>query len=132
MAERTLRVRGIEELNRALKHADRDVRLGVKKLQAGVAEPVRADAEALAVSSITRIGPVWSRMRIGVTVRSVYVAPKQRGVQSRGASLRKRPNLAPLLMNKAMQPALDRNAPLIAGAYDRMLGEVTERFGRNI
>lgn len=103
-----VRIRGLRELNRAMARADATVRKDFKKTLKEVAEPVRARAHELAVSEIRNIGDRWSGMRIGATSKVVYVAPTQRG--GRGNS---RPNLASLLMDRAMQPALDENAPLI-------------------
>lgn len=128
MASQTVRVRGLADLNRALRRADRDTRLGIRKELRDVAEPVRADAERLAVSNITRIGPKWSRMRVGVTTNLVYVAPRQRGVSARGLAHRKRKNLAGLMMDRAMQPALDRHASEIANRLDRTLDRVANTF----
>src|SRR4051812_43239552 len=101
-----LAVKGLRELNRAFAAADKETQVVLKKAEAAVAEPVRVEAEQLAVQTIsglrrTRGVPVWSLMRIGVTRTSVYVAPKKR----RGRPNLRRPNLAPLLMGQAMEPA---------------------------
>jgi hypothetical protein len=123
----TVHVEGLAQLDRAFKRADatlhRELRGGLKR----AVEPVRSDAEQLAVSGITRIGLPWSRMRVGVTARSVYVAPKKRG--SRGP-LRKRPNLAPLLLGKAMLPALEKNQETVTRAVDGVLGEMERAWER--
>lgn len=119
-------VRGLADCNRALRKVDRDVRLGFRKELRGVAEPVRADAESLAASEIRNIGPDWSRMRVGQTTDVVYVAPRKRGIK-RGA--KKRPNLAPLLMDKAMQPALEHNAHLIEDRFGVFVDRVADTFG---
>jgi hypothetical protein len=67
-------------------------------------------------------------MRTGVTQKSVYVAPKKRG--TRDTRLR-RPNFAGLLMDRAMQPALDRNASGIEAAFERFLDEVGRDWERH-
>jgi hypothetical protein len=100
-----VRVEGLRELHRAFDVAGREM---TKDLRAGLrsaAEPVRSDAESLAVQGIDRIGVPWSRMRVGVTRSSVYVAPQQRK-RGRGSP---RPNLAGLLLDRAMIPALEQN-----------------------
>lgn len=127
MAVSEVRVRGLAELNRALRRTDRDVRAGIRKELRGVAEPVRAQAEQLAASEIRNIGHDWSRMRVGITTDTVYVAPRKRGVK-RGANKRK--NLAPLLMDRAMQPALDDNTGLVERRFEAMLGQVTDDFSQ--
>lgn len=92
-----------------------------------MAEPVRAEAASLAASSIRNIGPDWSRMRVGLTVDTVYVAPRQRG-NKKGS--RKRRNLAPLLLERAMEPALDHHTGEIERAFGQMLDRVADNFSR--
>lgn len=122
-----IRVDGLAETNRALRRTDRDVRLGVRKELRDVAEPVRRSAEQLASSEIRNAGTDWSRMRTGIRTDSVYVAPRKRGLKK---GPRKRPNLAPLLMDKAMQPALDRHTPEIEREFGQMLDRVANNFSR--
>lgn len=87
-----------------------------------VAEPVRSDAERLAVASIPTVGVPWSRMRIGVTRTSIYVAPRQRG---RNANrLLRRPKFADLLLDRAMEPALAANEGRVVAAVEHVLGTV--------
>lgn len=120
-AERTIRIEGLADLNRAFALADRKVRLEKNAQLRELAEPVRADAESLAVATIPRIGIPWSRMRVGVTRTTVYVAPRQRGSRQPGT---RRPNLAGLLHGRAMVPALNANQQEIVAGVDRWLGEV--------
>lgn len=117
----TLRVEGLADLNRAFALADAKLRREFRDELRDVAEPVRADAELLATATITRIGVPWSRMRVGITRHTVYVAPRQRGSRQFG---RKRRNLAPLLMDKAMLPALQRNEERILERTRQFLDSV--------
>lgn len=103
MPTSAVKVRGLRDLQRAFRVADKVLQVELRDALRDAAEPVRRDAESLARSSIRNIGEAWPQMRVGVTTRVVYVAPKQR---SRG---RKRPNLAGLLAGRAMEPALERN-----------------------
>ena len=112
-----IRIRGAAEVEKAFLDVRREVLAEIRPALRGIAKGVARDAENKAEANISHIGAKWSRMRIGVTVKTVYVAPKQR---RHGGSPRK--NLAPLLMNKAMQPALDENQDEIV----RRLGEVVE------
>lgn len=96
----------------------------------GVAEPVRADAEALATSRIRRIGPRWGRMRVGVTRSSVYVAPRQKGVRSRGADPRRRPRFATLMEERAMDPALKQNESRIERSVEEAFDDLARRWNR--
>lgn len=120
-------VEGLRELqvlfSKAGKEANSDLRSELREL----GEPIRADAESLAATSIRRVGPKWSRMRVGVTRRLVYVAPKQRGVKRRGDP-RARPKFGTLLEQRAMTPALRRNEGDIATNVNRMLERLAEKW----
>jgi len=123
-------VRGIRELSAAFAKADRDVRLGWRHGLRDIAEPVRRDAEQLAVQEISHIGPRWARMRIGVTRRVVYVAPRQRGIKATGDRRKARPNLADLLMDRAMEPALHTHEHQIEAATEQLLDHMANDFNR--
>jgi hypothetical protein len=108
----TVYVRGLRELQRAFLALGPEAAAAIKGELWELAEPVAHDAEKLAVSNIRNIGPRWSEMRVGVIRGGAYVAPKSR--RRRGSPRR---NLAPLLMDRAMQPALDAHTNEIeAGA----------------
>jgi hypothetical protein len=115
-------------MSAAFAKADRELRLGYRRSLRDVAEPVRLDAEGLAANSITRIGPRWYRMRTGVTRNLIYVAPRQRGVKTRGLDPRRRPNLGNLLMDRAMEPALNQNEERIVDGAERLLDRVADGF----
>ena len=124
-------VRGLRELTRTFNNAPADVKRAYKDELRTVAEPVRMDAEQLAVSTIRKVGPDWSKMKTGVTTRLVYVAPKQRGAGGRGPSPRRRPKFGTLLMDRAMQPALDRRRPGIEQDFDQMLDRLVVKWDRD-
>lgn len=123
-------VEGYTGLMRALARSEREVRLDVRQQLREVAEPIADNAERLAVEEISRIGPKWSRMRVGVTTKAVYVAPRERGVRSRGLKQRKRPNLAGKLMDEAMEPALEANANQVEARVERALERMANTFSR--
>lgn len=118
----TVRVEGFRDLQRAFRVADEKLARELRDELREAAEPVRADAERLAVVGIPTIGLAWSRMRVGVTQTSVYVAPKQKGARLNRA--RRRPNLADLLLGRAMVPALKQNEARVEEAVDDLLGRV--------
>lgn len=118
-------IQGLTSLQRAFKAADATVQKELRTALRVAAEPVRADAERLAVSSIRRIGVTWSRMRIGVTNREVYLAPRQRGQKGRDQRLR-RPNLRDLLLGRAMEPALEHNRAEVIAGVNAALGTVAK------
>jgi hypothetical protein len=119
-----IHVSGLRELQRDLGRYAKDLKKELSVELKAVAEPVRAAAEQMASANIANIGPTWSRMRVGVTSSLVYVAPKskRRGGSPRG-------NLAGLLSEKAMQPALEENEPVIEAALEAMLDRLGEKNG---
>lgn len=123
-----MRVEGLRELNTALRQADRQVRLGIRGGLRHVAEPVQRGAEELAQSQIRRMpkSPRWSKMRIGLTRDLVYVAPRERGTRGKGG--KHRPNLASLLMDRAMEPALEKHASEIERRFEELLDHAADDF----
>ncbi len=121
----TVRVKGLRELDRALNAYQKDLKTEMRKELRVVAEPVRALAEQMAVGNISNIGGVWSRMRLGVTSKVVYVAPRARP-KGTGTG---RPNLGPLLMERAMQPALDSKTGDVINGFENMIDRLTARHG---
>lgn len=128
-----MEVQGLANLQRALKHAERDVRLGIRKELRQVVEPIRRDAQTLTGVRIRRmhLSPEWTRMRVGVTQKFIYVAPRQKGVRRRGEHPLKRPNLAELMMSRAMEPALYHNQPDVLRAFEGMLATMAAKFNRS-
>lgn len=124
----TVEVRGLRELQRAFQVADRDAGLELRKTFRAAAEPVRVDAERLALTGIRHIGMSWSRMRVGITTSTVYVAPRERGLQGRRNPRLKRPNLAGLLLDRSMEPALAANREKIIGEVEQALGVIANRW----
>ncbi len=124
MATGAVQVKGYRELDRAFGELAKDLKRDNRKALRVVAEPVRRTAENLAVGNISNIGSHWSRMRLGVTARAVYLAPT-----SRRAGGSPRANLADLLMDKSMQPALDENEALIVAGLERWVDGLSARQG---
>jgi hypothetical protein len=119
-----VKITGLRELDRALGNYDKDVRKGLRTALAAAAEPVRSQAESLASGVGNIAGGPWSRMRIGVTAKGAYVAPKSR---NRGGS--PRPNFGNLLMNRAMLPALGEATPEVLTALEAMLDRAANSNG---
>ena len=121
MASQTVRVEGLREVNRALSRLNKNAAKAVRDELKAAGEPVRREAESMAVAHIRRIGPEWSKVRLGATSRDVYIAPRRR--RGRGSS---RPNLAILLMERAFKPAArlhEREIVMRVGqALDRLIG----------
>ena len=119
-------VSGLKDLQRAFKQLPKDLSRELPAELKVIAEPVRADAERLASEEISHIGPKWSQMRVGVAPGLVYVAPKKRGLKQ-GA--RKRPNFAGLLLDKALDPALEMNEAKIVARLEFMLDHLGQKHG---
>lgn len=130
VSERAIQVKGLRDLQRAFSRADRALQRDLRKKLREVGEPVRADAEHRAAAEISHIGGRWSRMRVGITRSLVYVAPRERGVKTRGPDPRRRPNLAGLLMEKAMQPALDAHIDESLKRFEGLLDTVGKEWER--
>lgn len=119
-----IHVKGQKELERAFKQLRKEVLQDLRPTLLRLAEPVRATAETLAVQEIENIGDQWGRMRIGATVKGVYVAPRSK---NRGGS--RRPNLSGLLMSRAMQPALDQHQDRIRAEFDTVINISAAKAG---
>lgn len=117
-------IRGLSELQRDFKKLSKDVSKEIRTGLKDAAEPVRAKAQENAVGKISHIGSVWPVMRIGVTGRSVYVAPKAR---PHGGSAR--PNLAGLLMDQAMVPAVESEQDHVVERLDDVLAGLAGENG---
>lgn len=116
-------VRNRAELEKAFLQLRKDVVRGIKPALLEAAEPAKRDAEMLSTENISNIGTRWSRMRVGATVKGVYIAPKTK--RSRGS---KRPNLAPLLAQQ-MQQAADRNQEKVVKAIGDVVDVAAARNG---
>jgi len=123
-------VHGLTELNRAFGRLDRGLKRELGGYLRAAAEPVRADAERLAAEGVRNIGPgdPWSRMRVGITTRLVYVAPRERGLKTRVDDSRRRPNLAPLLLDRALEPALNQNQARVIEILERGFDQLSHTF----
>lgn len=120
-------IKGLRELEALIAAEGPKAKRELNKELRLVAEPIRADAESFAASGIPRIGPTWSKMRVGVTRTLVYVAPRQRGVKGRGPNPRRRPRFADLMLERAMDPALKKNESLIVDRVEALF----ERLGND-
>lgn len=117
----TVRVEGLAGLRRAFIAASREESKRLISTLKEAVEPVREEASTLAASRLRQGAIPWHEMRTGVTVHSVYIAPLQRQTKIPG---RKRKSLAPILLDQAMIPALERNAGDVERDVDQMLGIV--------
>lgn len=129
-AQNPISVRGLTDLQRAFKFAEHDIHKDLRVALLSAGDPVRRAAEQLAVSAISRIGIPWSRMRVGVTRSSVYVAPVERGLQSRTNRKLRRRKLKPLLLESALDPALEMNRSKVIGEVEDTLSDLARAWSR--
>lgn len=122
-----VRIEGLRELSRAFARADRKMSRELRRELRKAAKPVADEAERLAKSEIRNMTDDWSEMRVGVTRREVYVVPVERGTKAR---LRKRPNLKDLLLDQAMEPALERKREEVVDGINHVLETVARDWER--
>lgn len=118
-------VRGRAEVERAFLDLRKEVLLGIKPALLEAVKPAAAEASRNMDADISNIGDRWDQVRVGATVKGVYLAPKQRRGRNRNLA---RPNLAPLL-TKAMQQAVDDNQEKIVEAISLVIDAAAARNG---
>lgn len=128
----TLRVQGLADLDKAWLVAGVEYQKSYRASLGSIAEPVRVDAERLAAGAGRGLdeGDPWTKMRAVVRRTGVYVAPVQRGRRTRRNPQLRRPNLAALLMDRAMQPALEGNVREVEARFDELLGGMASAWER--
>jgi hypothetical protein len=116
---------------RAFAKADRQLKNEWRRELRAVGEPVASESQLLAVSTIPNMSrsPQWARMRVGVTQKETYVVPRQRGVRGHGP--KRRPNLANLMLDRAMRPALSRNRDRVVARFGQALDRICADFNRS-
>lgn len=123
--QRTLVLQGYTDLQRAWAVADKETQRELRAALRDAAEPVRSDAQALTLHRIENMTIPFSRWKVGVTRRSVYVAPRWRETRVKS---RKRSNLADLMAERAAQPALNRNIRRVETEVDQALATVGRKW----
>jgi hypothetical protein len=122
-----VRVTGLRELERAFGRADKEVRRDMKDALEEAAQPVRRDAQALAVGVTLRANDPWNRMRVGSYRSVAYVAPVERGTGNSTPATRA---FADRLLGRAMIPALERNVHQVERRVEHLLDEVANVWER--
>ena len=130
-----IHIKGLNGMINAFAAADAHIKEDLRDALQEAAAPVRSQAQMLAGTKISHMGGShrpWARMRIGIEGRSVvYVAPVERGAKSRGAKgVRGRPNLADLILGKALEPALAANTNKVEERLALLIDEVVAVWER--
>lgn len=128
MATGAIRVHGLKELTRDFQKISKTLSKEITKELKDAAEPVRTGAEQKALSSIRNMSatPRWAVMRIGVSRAqgAVYMVPQARRAGGSG-----RANLKGLLLDRAMDPALEENADKVKDNINDVLGHIFDDNG---
>ncbi len=128
MATGAIRVRGLKELTRDFRKISKDLNKEMTRKLKDAAEPVRTGAEQKALSSIRnmRRTPRWAEMRIGVSTAQgrVYMVPQARRAGGSG-----RTNLKGLLLDRAMDPALEDKSDEVTDNINNLLGHIFDDHG---
>jgi hypothetical protein len=123
-------VRGATALYRSFKAISDDLTSELVEGLEEAAEPVKTTATQLALTRIRNMprSPDWAEMRIGVSRREalVYMVPFSRG-KGRGRGARKRPNLADLLSQRSMDPALEQNEERVTEKVEDLLDHLSRK-----
>ena len=128
-----INVKGLAETYRAFGNISEDVQDELRDGLEEVGKPVQALGERYALERIRNMprSPAWAEMRIGVSKREalVYMVPDNTGRAGRGRGKRKRKNLASLLMNRAMDPAVEDNVDTTARELEKVIDKLSRREG---
>jgi hypothetical protein len=133
VSENTIRVEGLADLQRAFRLADKALGKGVREALEAAGDPVRFEAEQLAStnpSGMVRNQIAWEKMRVGITKSTVYVAPVERGVKSKGREKRRRENLKTELLDRALDPALAHNVGRVEHEVIDTLEDLAKAWAR--
>jgi hypothetical protein len=122
----TIRVKGLNELDRAFKRMDKDLRQDfVHELQEAADQPRKlAEQKILGELSNMPRTPIYSRQKVGVSAKTtVYIAPAWR----RGGGS-PRPNLSGAMRNR-MEGAVDEKASAVESDIGGMLDRMSNEWG---
>lgn len=118
MAVETVRIKGLRELNSALKRYDRDLKKDLERELRGAAQIVAESARSK-FSSIDQRSAMGFRPRIRGFGRVVVE-------QRYGRTTGQHPEFGSLQMRRALLPALKEDEPVVIAALEGML----DRIGR--
>lgn len=126
--EYTIVVSGLEDVSRAFGRIDSKLKGSLRKTLISAAEPVKVRTDVLGPTRIRNLhtGDPWSINRIGVTQRTVYVAPTERG-RSRDPK-KKRPNFKTLMLERAYEPALEEKSTEIRERLGGLLDDIADAW----
>jgi hypothetical protein len=120
----TVRVKGLADLLRVTDAMPKETKKGVRDALRRVAEPVRDEATA---RFLTSVSSDVRKTRYGISVRKVgTVTVEQRKKRTTG----KHPEFARVQMTEALEPALAHNVDLAVREMDAVLADLERKWGR--
>lgn len=125
-----VRIKGLRELERAWKVADKEEQKLLRKAIRQAATPVKQTAEGLSRSTIPRIGGPWSVMRIGYGKHIAYVTTREKGRASRSNPGLRRAKFKDLLLDRAMIPAVESHKTQVVQAVENVLATTGRKWER--
>lgn len=122
------RVNDLQIVTRGLQQVDREISRGITVELHSIGDLVARDARNLALTRIRKMSssPTWSLMRVGQTPRLIYVVPRNKGTRRRLPT--SRPNFSPLMLDRAMRPAVRRNRSEIDRRFNAVVSTVCGEF----
>jgi hypothetical protein len=124
VADQTVRISGLPELNRAFKAVDADLPKELRKELKQVAEPVRVEAAL-------RSQQFGARTSSGIktVARSSGSVAVRQSRKKNADAVRRRPNFGPLLMRTALEPALTHHEAEIVRGLEHILDRLADKHG---
>jgi hypothetical protein len=119
-----VQIEGLNEVIRAFGKIEKSLAKEVRDSLKKAGEPVRVEAERMAVGNISNIGPVWSRMKLGSTSSGVYIA-----LQARRRGGPGRPNVGRLLLGESILPAVAEKGDETEREVEKALDHLTREEG---
>ena len=122
----TVRVEGLRELLRVTDQLPKTVKREVRSELRRVAEPVRADAQALFLSRVSA-DPI--KTRYGVSVRKAGTITVEQRVKGKDRNpARRRPKFTDLVWARSLEPAADRNEHEVVAGFNRVLDKLERKW----
>jgi hypothetical protein len=122
-----VKVHGLKELTRSFKKISKDLDKQLTGELLDAVEPVKDLAQSKALTQISGMSgsPNWATMKttVGRAKGTVLMLPASRGRKY------SRANLADLLLQRAMDPAVAEKQDHVVNAIDDLIGDLADKVG---
>ena len=117
---------GLRELLRVVDQLPKQEKRAIRNELRRVAEPVRAEAQAL---FLARISPDARKTRYGISVRKVGSIDVEQRVRGKNRSPQfRRPKFTDLVWARSLEPAAQRNEQEVIAGFNRVLDGLERRW----